>query len=215
MLLAVAHGVRRLPALRTSALVLIALTQTALGADNSHQQLLDKYCAARCHNDERLAGDLSFATFQTTDLTGGAHLAQWEKILRMTSRGEMPPRNRPQPSPEAMADFTHWLEASLDGYAAAHPNPGRATLRRLNRAEYANAVRDLLALNVEVSGELPADDSGYGFDNISDVLSVSPTLMDRYLAVAGKLSRLAVGLGPANPYVTSYTVPKEGSIKNQ
>jgi hypothetical protein len=134
----------------------------------------------------------------------GASLAQWEKILRMTSRGEMPPRNRPQPSPEAMADFTHWLEASLDTYAAAHPNPGRATLRRLNRAEYANAVRDLLALSVELSRELPADDSGYGFDNISDVLSVSPTLMDRYLAVAGKLSRLAVGLGPANPYVTRY-----------
>ncbi|MEJ0034704.1 MAG: DUF1592 domain-containing protein [Gammaproteobacteria bacterium] len=177
--------------------------------------MLDKFCAARCHNDERLAGDLSFATFRITDLTAGSNLAQWEKILRMTSRGEMPPRTRPQPPPEAMADFTHWLEASLDHYATAHPNPGRATLRRLNRAEYANAVRDLLAIRVDVGKELPADDSGYGFDNISDVLSVSPTLMDRYLAVAGKLSRLAVGLGPSNPYVTSYTVPKDGSIKNQ
>ncbi len=162
-----------------------------------------------------MAGDWSLASLQSTDLTTGANLAQWEKILRMTSRGEMPPRNRPQPSAQARASFTHWLETSLDDYAVAHPNPGRATLRRLNRAEYGNAVRDLLALNVDVSKELPADDSGYGFDNISDVLTVSPTLMDRYLAVAGKLSRVAVGLGPENPYVTTYTIPKDGSIKNQ
>jgi hypothetical protein len=158
---------------------------------------------------------LSFATFRDTDLAAGTNLAQWEKILRMTSRGEMPPKNRPQPPVETMAGFTQWLEASLDGYAKAHPNPGRATLRRLNRAEYSNAVRDLLAVNVDVGKELPADDSGYGFDNIADVLTVSPTLMDRYLAVAGKLSRLAVGLGPQSPYVTSYTIPKDGSIKNQ
>jgi mono/diheme cytochrome c family protein len=178
------------------------------------EQLLDKYCS-RCHNDERLAGDMSLSTLHASDLATGANLAQWEKILRMTSRGEMPPRTRPQPTSEARADFTHWLETSLDDFSAAHPNPGRATLRRLNRAEYANAVRDLLAINVDVSKELPADDSGYGFDNISDVLSVSPTLMDRYLAVAGKLSRLAVGLGPRKPFVTSYTIPKDGSIKNQ
>jgi hypothetical protein len=227
---------RRALLMSTSAVAFIALALAATGANSGansaptgvdirgypaptavspHEQLLDKYCASRCHNDERLAGDLSFATFRTTDLATGANLAQWEKILRMTSRGEMPPRSRPQPAPEAMHDFTHWLEASLDDYAAAHPNPGRATLRRLNRAEYANAVRDLLVIDADVGKELPADDSGYGFDNISDVLSVSPTLMDRYLAVAGKLSRVAVGLGPENPYVTSYTVPKEGSIKNQ
>jgi hypothetical protein len=162
-----------------------------------------------------MAGDLSFASFRAADLTSGTNLAQWEKILRMTRQGEMPPRTRPQPSAEDRASFTTWLETSLDGYAAAHPNPGRATLRRLNRAEYANAVRDLLALNVDIGAELPADDSGYGFDNISDVLTVSPTLMDRYLTVAGKLSRLAAGLGPEKPYVTSYTIPKEGSIKNQ
>jgi hypothetical protein len=210
-----------------AAIALIALAHTAISAVApipsvvsghepllDHEQLLDKYCS-RCHNDERMAGDWSLATIRTTDLATGANLAQWEKILRMTSQGEMPPRKRPQPPVEAMTSFTHWLEASLDGYAAAHPNPGRATLRRLNRAEYANAVRDLLAMNVDVSKELPADDSGYGFDNISDVLTVSPTLMDRYLAVAGKLSRLAVGLGPEKPYVRSYTIPKEGSIKNQ
>ena len=183
-------------------------------AVSAQPPLLDKYCS-RCHNDERLSGDLSFATFRTTDIDSGANLAQWEKILRMTTRGEMPPRNKPQPSAEDMKSFTAWVGSSLNRYAAGHPNPGRATLRRLNRAEYANAVRDLLAMSVDVSKELPADDSGYGFDNISDVLTVSPTLMDRYLAVAGKLSRLAVGLGPSQPFATSYMVPKEGSIKNQ
>jgi hypothetical protein len=178
------------------------------------KELLDKYCS-RCHNDERLSGNLTFSTLSAEDLATGANLEHWEKILRMTSRAEMPPRSRPQPSPDERASFTQWLESSLDRYAATHPNPGRATLRRLNRAEYANAVRDLLAIDVKVGGELPADDSGYGFDNIADVLSVSPTLMDRYLAVAGRISRLAVGLGPDNPFVTPYTVPKDGSIRNQ
>ncbi|MDB5972211.1 MAG: hypothetical protein JWQ90_4661 [Hydrocarboniphaga sp.] len=204
-------------------LALIALAHSAVGAEPppahaseaaGHEQLLDQYCS-RCHNDERMAGDWSLTSVQTGDLASGAHLAQWEKILRMTTRGEMPPRSKPQPSPEAMKDFTQWLETSLDAHAKAHPNPGRATLRRLNRAEYANAVRSLLALDVDVGKELPADDSGYGFDNIADVLSVSPTLMDRYLAVAGKLSRLAIGQGPASPFVTSYLLPKDGSIKNQ
>lgn len=213
---------RRALAKGAGAIVCVALASYAMGAERpasitsaaEHEQLLDKYCS-RCHNDERMAGDLSFATFRAADLATGTNLPEWEKILRMTTRGEMPPRNRPQPPAETMASFTHWLEASLDDYAAAHPNPGRATLRRLNRAEYANAVRDLLAMDVDISKDLPADDSGYGFDNISDVLTVSPALMDRYLAVASKLSRLAVGLGPRSAYVTSYTVPKDGSIKNQ
>ncbi len=179
-----------------------------------YEQLLETYCG-RCHNDERMAADLTLSELSTADLQRGANRAQWEKILRMTAQGEMPPRNRPQPSTEERAAFTQWLERSLDGYAEAHPDPGRATIRRLNRAEYANAVRDLLALRVDLSGQLPADDSGYGFDNIADVLSLSPTLMDGYLAVAGKLSRLAVGLASKRPLVTSYTVPKDGSIMNQ
>jgi hypothetical protein len=179
-----------------------------------HWHFLQQYCS-RCHNDERMTADLTLSGLSTSDPAAGRNLAAWEKILRMTAVGEMPPRNRPQPSPEAREAFTQWLESSLDARAAAHPDPGRATIRRLNRNEYANAVRDLLALEVDASSELPADDSGYGFDNIADVLSVSPTLMDRYLAVAGKLSRLAVGLGPRTPFVTTYSVPKSGSIKNQ
>ncbi|MBW8786145.1 MAG: DUF1587 domain-containing protein, partial [Novosphingobium sp.] len=94
------------------------------------------------------------------------------------------------------------------------PDPGRATIRRLNRVEYANAVRDLLALDVDVSRELPQDNSGYGFDNIADVLSVSPTLMERYVAVAGKIGRVATGLTSSRAFTTSYDVPKDGSVMN-
>jgi len=166
-------------------------------------------------NDERLSGNLTLSILKPDDPANGHNLEEWEKILRMLRRGEMPPHNRPQPTPEARSGFTDWLAASLDAHARAHPDPGRATLRRLNRSEYANSVRDLLALDVDVSSELPADDSGYGFDNIADVLTVSPTLLDRYLSVAHKLSQLAVGLGSGKPYVTTWMVPKDGSIKNQ
>ena len=134
---------------------------------------------------------LSIDDLCSADLLNGDHADAWEKILRRTSLGEMPPSSKPQPDPVSRAAFVHWLETSLDGYAAAHTDPGRSTIRRLNRVEYANAVRDLLGLEIDVSRELPLDNSGYGFDNIADVLSVSPTLMDRYVAVAGKVGRTA------------------------
>lgn len=178
------------------------------------EAFLDKHCA-RCHNDERMSGNWSLSMVNVADISQGKGLAEWESILRVTGRGEMPPPTRPKPGDEELQHFIGWLEGSLDGYAAAHPNPGRATLRRLNRTEYSNAVRDLLNLDVNVSESLPTDDTGYGFDNIADVLSVSPTLMDRYIAVAGKVSRLAVGLGADQPFTTTYMLPKDGSILNQ
>ena len=181
-----------------------------IDADN----FLDNYCS-RCHNDDRMSGNWSLSMVDMQQLERGEALTEWENILRVTERGEMPPPNRPQPSREELNGFLTWLEGSLDGYAAAHPNPGRATLRRLNRTEYSNAVRDLLALDIDIREDLPTDDTGYGFDNIADVLSVSPTLMDRYLSVAGKVSALAVGIAPEQAYVTTYTLPKDGSILNQ
>jgi len=182
-------------------------------AANGPPAMLDEFCA-RCHNDDDKIADLSIEDLRGADLLRGAHADEWEKILRRTSQGEMPPRNKPQPDPAAKAAFVSWLQTSLDAYAAAHPDPGRATIRRLNRVEYANAVRDLLALKVDMSRELPQDNSGYGFDNIADVLSVSPTLMDRYVAVAGKIGRMATGLTSAREFVTSYEVPKDGSVMN-
>lgn len=178
------------------------------------EAFLEKHCA-RCHNDERMAGNWTLSDIALDDVGKGMHLADWESVLRVTQRGEMPPASRPKPGHEELHGFIDWLQGSLDGYAAANPNPGRATLRRLNRNEYSNAVRDLLQVDQDLSEALPADDSGYGFDNIADVLSVSPVLMDRYLAVAGKVSRLAVGLGSDQPYTTTYQLPKDGSILNQ
>lgn len=180
--------------------------------------LLGSYCAS-CHNDiDQIAtlsiDDLRSDDLRSDDLRNGKHGDAWEKILRRVRIGEMPPASKPQPDPVARAAFVHWLESSLDAQAAAHPDPGRATIRRLNRVEYANAVRDLLALEVNLSRELPQDNSGYGFDNIADVLSVSPTLMDRYVAVAGKVARMATGLTSQRSFVTSYELPKDGSIAN-
>lgn len=175
--------------------------------------LLEDYCG-RCHNDEDKVAGLSIEDLRGSDPLHGVNGEAWEAVLRKVSLGEMPPRNKPQPDAETRAAFVHWLQASLDTHAAAFPDPGRATLRRLNRVEYANAVRDLLALKVDLHGELPQDNSGYGFDNVADVLTVSPTLMDRYVAVAGKVARLVTGLGPMRPATTAYAVPKDGSIMN-
>ncbi len=178
------------------------------------QAFLDTHCE-RCHNDERMSGNWSLSNVDINDIAQGKGLKDWEAILRVTERREMPPASRPQPEADELAGFTGWLQGSLDGYANAHPNPGRATLRRLNRTEYNNAVRDLLDLDINVAEALPTDDTGYGFDNIADVLSVSPTLMDRYMAVAGKVSRLAVGVGSTQPSTITYQLPKDGSILNQ
>ncbi|MDE8652535.1 DUF1592 domain-containing protein [Novosphingobium album (ex Liu et al. 2023)] len=175
--------------------------------------MLEQYCA-RCHNDIDMVARLSVEDLRRADLGQGRHNEAWEKILRRVRLDEMPPHGKAQPDPATRAAFLAWLETALDAYAAAHPDPGRATIRRLNRVEYANAVRDLLALNVDFSRELPQDNSGYGFDNIADVLSVSPTLMERYVAVAGKIGRLATGLTSTREFVTTYEVPKDGSVMN-
>ncbi|MFC0204075.1 DUF1592 domain-containing protein [Novosphingobium soli] len=177
------------------------------------EPMLGEYCA-RCHNDIDRVADLSVEDLRADDLGTGRHAEQWEKILRRVAAGEMPPHGKDQPSPAMRTAFVGWLERSRAGYLAGSPDPGRATIRRLNRVEYANAVRDLLALEVDFARELPADNSGFGFDNIADVLSVSPTLMERYVAVAGKVGRLATGLTSRHEIVTTWQVPKDGSVMN-
>ncbi|WP_018414687.1 DUF1592 domain-containing protein [Teredinibacter turnerae] len=197
------------------AMPLLFSAVVAHASDDNPMDFLDSYCE-RCHNDERFSGNLSLSDLDTNDIFHGRANSDWENILRMVKRGEMPPPGRRKmPGEDERAAFTSWLENGLDDYASANPNPGRATLRRLNRTEYSNAIRDLLAVNLDIREQLPADDTGYGFDNIADVLSVSPTLMDRYLAVAGKVSRLAVGVAPQMAQTTSYLLPKDGSILNQ
>src|SRR6185436_6870715 len=147
------------------------------------------YCVA-CHNDRAKTAGLSLQNLDLSDVPAQAEI--WEKVARKVRSGEMPPstvRNRPDGS-TAMA-FASFLEETIDRAAASHPNPGRATAHRLNRAEYSNAIRDLLGVDVRPGEWLPVDDSGYGFDNIAAVLSTSPALLDRYLSAAHKVSRLA------------------------
>jgi mono/diheme cytochrome c family protein len=176
------------------------------------ERMLGQFCSG-CHNDKMKTANMSVQVLHADNI--GAHTATWEKILRRVSLGEMPPRGRPRPSKEQIADFTHWLEASLDKMGEENPNPGRATLRRLNRAEYANAVRDLLDLQIDVSADLPFDDSGYGFDNIADVLTVSRTLMDKYIRVGGRVSRTATGQLSRTPVVAEYKLAKDPYVNER
>ncbi len=169
------------------------------------QDLLKRYCQG-CHNERSAVGRDTGVVLDTLDpRLVGEDAEHWEKVVRRLRNGSMPPAGRPRPSPESYDRVASWLEGELDAAAAAHPNPGRpATLHRLNRVEYRNAVRDILALDVDVSSLLPPDTASYGFDNIGDVLGVSPLLLESYLSSASRISRLAVA-SSADVAVTAET----------
>ena len=176
-------------------------------ASAGHRGLLDRYCVG-CHDDRLRTGGLSLEGVDLTDVA--AEAAVWEKVDAKLRAGAMPPRPRPRPDRAAYDGFRAWLEAELDRAAAADPRPGRTeALHRLSRTEYRNVVRDLLDVDVDVSGLLPADDTSYGFDNIAGVLGVSPTLMERYLAAARKISRLAVGSPVPSPIAETFRIPSD------
>ena len=122
----------------------------------------------------------------------------------------MPPTGMPRPSESARFELVSWLEARLDEHASDNPNPGSPAIHRLNRAEYSNAIRDLLGIDLDHSEDLPADDSGYGFDNIGDVLTVSPLHIEKYISAARRASRLAVGTLTPKPIVERYA-PQAGT----
>ena len=151
---------------------------------------LDKYCVS-CHNERVKTAGLML---DRVDIAHpGAEPEIWEKVARKVRTGTMPPPNMPQPSNDDRRALLTWLETSLDAASVHTPNPGRTeTLRRLNRTEYQNAVRDLLALDIDATALLPADESGHGFDNVT-VGDLPPTLLDRYISAAQKVSRLAIG----------------------
>ncbi|MGH9786384.1 MAG: DUF1592 domain-containing protein [Terriglobia bacterium] len=132
--------------------------------------------------------------------------AAWEKVIRKLRTGAMPPAGMPRPDKPAYDSFASYLETEIDRAAAARPNPGRPVVHRLNRAEYANAIRDLLAMEIDGGALLPPDDSRYGFDNLGDVLSVSPLLLERYMAAARRISRLAIGDPAMRPVAETYDV---------
>ena len=166
----------------------------------AYRELLDRYCIT-CHNERLAARGTVPIELQSVDPAEAAAEAEvWEKVIRKLRTGSMPPAGRPRPAAVDSIGFADWLETQIDGVAAANPNPGRTeTLHRLNRTEYQNAVRDLLALDVDVAGLVPADDQSYGFDNIAGILKVSPTLLERYMNAAREISRLAVGATPIAP----------------
>src|SRR6185295_2385020 len=155
-----------------------------------HRAALDRYCVT-CHNERLKTGGLSLDGLDVTRVEKDSDT--WEKVVRKLRGRMMPPAGLPRPDDATYDALVTHLETSLDRAAALHPNPGRTdTFRRLSRVEYQHAIRDILALDVDVTSLLPKDDASHGFDNVSNV-DLSPTLLERYLAAAQKVSRAAVG----------------------
>ncbi len=172
-------------------------------AQQQASAVINKYCAA-CHNDKLRTGGLSLQNLDPGQAPAQAET--WEKVIRKVRAGAMPPQGMARPDAATMEGFVSYLETSIDQAAAAKPNPGRSSMHRLNRAEYANAIRDLLGLEIDSTALLPADDESSGFDNIADVLRMSPALMERYLSASWNISREAVGDVRISPATAVYRV---------
>ena len=171
-------------------------------AASPHRALLNRYCVT-CHNEKLRTAELTLDKMDVENVSAGAPV--WEKVVRKLRAGQMPPSGMPRPDQPTLDSFATYLETALDRAAAAQPNPGRSAAHRLNRAEYTNAIRDLLALEIDGESLLPAEDAA-DFDNIADVMAVSPLLAEKFLSVARKISRLAIG-NPAIPSdVATYVV---------
>jgi mono/diheme cytochrome c family protein len=197
-----------------AALLLSAMTFGSTGAQQREQEpaqagqaaqaaVANKYCVT-CHNDKARTGGLTLEHADFVDIPKGAQT--WEKVIRKVRAGMMPPPGMPRPDKATLDGFSAFLETSLDQTASLHPRPGRATVHRLNRNEYANAIRDLLGLDVDGASLLPPDDESSGFDNIADVLNVPPSLMERYLSASWNISRAAVGNPHIAPSTSTYRV---------
>jgi Protein of unknown function (DUF1592)/Protein of unknown function (DUF1588)/Protein of unknown function (DUF1585)/Protein of unknown function (DUF1587)/Protein of unknown function (DUF1595) len=171
---------------------------------SQYQTFLDRYCVT-CHNDKLRTAGLTLTNVDPANVNGST--AIWEQVLGKLKTGAMPPAGAPRPDQATYSSVSKFLETELDRAAQAKPQAGHVALHRLNRAEYANAIRDLLGLDIDAESLLPVDDSGYGFDNIADVLSVSPMLLNRYMSAARKISRLSVGDPGMGPEIQTYEIP--------
>ena len=198
-------GTPAVPVAQPSSRPLSPARPPSVASPSAQRALLDTYCVG-CHNERLKTANLLLDKANLADV--GSEAEVWEKVVRKLKTGAMPPAGAPRPENDARVAVASWLERELDSAAAANPNPGRPAIHRLNRAEYGNAIRDLLALELDARSLLPVDDSGYGFDNIADVLSVSPGLLDRYMSAARKISHLAIGGPQMRPAVQTYSAPK-------
>jgi hypothetical protein len=169
--------------------------------------LLNQYCVG-CHNGKAKVANFSL---ENADLGAvGDHPEIWERVIRKMRAGMMPPPGLPRPPLETYEEVRDWLESEIDRNAAAHPNPGSVIMHRLNRTEYANAIRDLLDLQIDVAALLPPDDSARGFDNVAGSLTISPTLLEAYTAAAARIARMAVGFWKS-PTQAAYIAPGDTS----
>ena len=165
--------------------------------------LLDQYCVP-CHNERLKTAGLMLDQADVQEI--GADAEIWEKVIRKLRANAMPPAGRPRPDAATSRAFVSWLATEHGRAALDNPNPGRPAIHRLNRVEYVNAIRDLFGFEVDARALLPADDVQHGFDNIADVLSVSPTLIERYMVAAQRISRRAVGDPGRRPTGHTYMV---------
>jgi hypothetical protein len=170
-------------------------------AQKAQKELIEDYCVS-CHNQKTKTASLVLEGLDYSRVANNAEV--WEKVLRKVRTGQMPPAKAPKPDAHEVGAFVGWLEGALDRAARVNPNPGRPAVHRLNRAEYSNVIRDLLAVDIKPGQVLPVDDSGYGFDNIGEVLTLSPALLEKYLSVARRVSRLAVGDSKLKPTEERY-----------
>jgi mono/diheme cytochrome c family protein len=184
----------------------VSLSADSPSASAPYRELVDRYCVT-CHNQKLKTGGLMLDRMDLDHVPDGAET--WEKVIRKLRGGMMPPQGMPRPDRAALDGFIAWLENSIDHAAPAKQNPGRDPLHRLNRTEYANAIRDLLDLKIEVNDLLPADDEANGFDNIADVLKVSPSLLEQYLSASRQIAALAVGDPAAKPVSQVYRIPPD------
>jgi mono/diheme cytochrome c family protein len=184
----------------------LGLAADSPSASAPYRALLDKYCVT-CHNQKLKTGGLMLDRMDLGKVPEGAET--WEKVIRKLRGGMMPPQGMPRPDKATLDGLITWLETSIDQGPQAKRNPGRDPLHRLNRTEYANAIRDLLDLKIEVDDLLPADDEANGFDNIADVLKVSPSLLEQYLGASRQIAALAVGDPAIKPVSQVYRIPPD------
>jgi cytochrome c5 len=179
---------------------------TSASSAPTPRALVTRYCVT-CHNERVKTAGLMLDKMDLDRVPDGAET--WEKVVRKLRGGMMPPLGAPRPDQASIESLVSFLETTIDRAALAKPNPGRSPLHRLNRSEYANAIRDLLALDIDATAFLPADDEANGFDNIADVLKVSPSLLEQYLTASRKIASLAIGDPAIAPASSVYRVPPD------